>query len=189
MQFISQQYVASLTGFFPRSLSRTWLVGAGLLLASCDTTPSVIDICDAGVSTITRTVTITGVEIDNGGDAELVGKKVVRLNIAARQNLELRSVLMTHWDAGHNAGSQTVEETFNQNMAPNGSRLVTKQVPNTETLGTCEGHYYMWTVTYRKADGQNGLFIGQPKLIMPTKSITAGTIVQALCAAPPGPSV
>lgn len=196
MHSIPERQGAPRPALLPHTVAKALLIGIVALAASCNPTPTppVVDVSDAGVSTITRTITqtppTTTIVIDNDGDAALVGKKKVRLNVTARQDITLLSVVLTHWLAGHNNGSRTIDQTMNQNMSPGTSKLVTNEIPESESLAICEGRYYMWTVAYRRADGQGGLYVGQAKLIMPTKRVLPnGTIEQALCAAPPGPGV
>jgi hypothetical protein len=169
-----------------------WLIGIVALAASCTPAPPTLEVCDGGASTITRTTVQsfpnTTIEIDHGGDPALIGKKEVRVNVTARQDIVLRSVLLTYWRAGHNVASQTIEQTLSQSMSPGTNQIFIKQVPDSESLQICEGLYYMWTVSYQKTDGPNGVFIGQPKLVLVTQQrLPNGTIEQALCPAPPGP--
>jgi hypothetical protein len=152
MHSISERQGAPRAALFPDAIPKALLIIVASLLASCNgtSTPPVVEVFDAGVSTITRTVTqslpTTTIVIDNDGDAALVGKKKVRLIVIARQDITLISVLLTHWLAGHNNGSRTIEQTLNQNMSSGTSKLVTNEIPESENLGICEGRYYMWTV-------------------------------------------
>lgn len=148
-------------------------------------------VSDGGPKTIITTHLPDGsVEANHGGDAELVGRKEIFVSIAAQEPTEVRTVLLTWWLAGHRVGSHTIETAINQVLPGNSSRGVNVVIPESTGLQVCEGLYYMWTVTYRFTDGVPGTFIGQPRLVMPTKTPASnGQIQQAMCVAPPGPDV
>ena len=194
MHSISERQGAPRATLLLDAIPKALLIVVASLLASCNGTPTppAVVVVDAGFSTLTLTVTDfpPTIVISDGGNPGLVGKKEVRLIVVARQDITLISVLLTHWLAGHNNGSRTIEQTINQDMSADTSRLITNEILETEDLAICEGRYYKWTVAYRRANGPDGLFFGQAKLILPTmRFLPNGTLEQGLCVAPPGPDV
>jgi len=123
------------------------------------------------------------------GDAEDVGTKRVSLAAAAFEPIEITSVRLTHWLAGHNDAATTRE--FDPNaLTPNGNPPLEYFIPGSEDLDVCEALYFSWAVTYRVVDGVPGAYFGAAEQIMPTRTRLAnGSIEQALCAEPPGPEV
>ena len=120
--------------------------------------------------------------------ADLVGPKRVGVEITASQPLRVMNVVLSHWPAGNNAGSQSLEQTLDQDLAAGARTIVWFDIPGSEHFGICDGLYYMFAVGYSVTGGSNGLFLGEPQLILPTKRyLSNGTLEQALCVEPPGP--
>jgi hypothetical protein len=144
-------------------------------------------------TTVITTQNLDGtVTVDHGGDPELVGTKEVGIQIIFREPRELLTTLLTFWPAGYRESEETIEYTHNQSYEPSSPAgiavSVRREIPGSEELQMCEGMYYMWTVTHRPLDGEAGVFIGQPRLLLPTKRrLPTGQIEQALCSEPPGP--
>ena len=117
-------------------------------------------------------------------NADLAGKmKTIGIDVTAPEGYHTTSILLNHWFAGFNPGPPA--QTFP--VDHHGNFSFTADVPESDHLETCEGMYFMVTIQYTAPNGQNGVFIGEPKLIMPTKHVSGNTIEEALCAEPPGP--
>jgi hypothetical protein len=168
------------------------LAGAG-----CETTgtgSSDVQFLEFPAQTIVTSVNLDGsVTADHQGDPELVGPKEIGIQVNMFAPTELRTILMAYWPAGQNVAERTVEITVNESFEPGPGgigRFFPLEIPDSDELEICEGLYYMWSATWRGADGQPGLYFGQPHLVMPTKSVGPGGVIeQALCPEPPGPGV
>ena len=123
------------------------------------------------------------------GDPDRVGRKQVRIRMTVSQPTEITTTLVTFWPAGDNAAAETLQRSFDELYEPATSIQLNRfeQIPGAEDYDLCEAMYYMWTVNYKKADGQPGTFISQPRLIMPTRKLVAGEIEETTCEEPPGP--
>ncbi|UCF06527.1 MAG: hypothetical protein JSV33_05740 [bacterium] len=122
---------------------------------------------------------------------DIAGKKKVHLVVTFRRPGELVSVLLTYWQAGARSTEETIERVYNQTFQPptGGQSIpVGIEIPGSENLGLCDGMYHMWTVNYKKEDGEPAVYIGQPQSILVTKKLlSSGQIQQATCPEQPGP--
>ncbi len=157
-----------------------------LLLAACKTIPGGGPV---GVAYAPAT-TIEGA--NNQADVELVGRKRVGLTFTMSAPTTIKSVVLAHWRAGNNAGSQSQTVTVNQSFTGSAQapivHTVFVEIPGAAQFEQCEGLYYTFGATYQ-VEGQPTLssFFGQSHLILPTKKRVGNTIETALCAAPPPP--
>lgn len=124
------------------------------------------------------------ISIDNEDLAN--SQKTVGIDVTAPAGYITNQILLSNWFAGHNNGAPAHTHSVNYNS----NYSFSTPLPQSEHLKICEGMYYMFTITYTTPSGSTGAFIGQPRLIMPTKEYDQnGQLVQALCVTPPGPDV
>lgn len=125
-------------------------------------------------------------------DVELVGRKQVGLQFSLRQTATLKTVVLSHWAAGHNDDAQSQTFTLDQTIAASPDQPVGFtayfEIPGGANFDQCEGLYYTFGAVWQ-VDGEtsNSAFFGQARLILPTKKVVGNTIEQALCAEPPPP--
>ncbi len=125
-------------------------------------------------------------------DVELVGRKQVGLQFTLTQNATLKSIVLSHWAAGHNDDAQSQTFTLNETIGASAAQPVgiTKyfEIPGGANFDQCEGLYYTFGAVYQvEGEPNNGAFFGQARLILPTKKVVGNTIEQALCGQPPPP--
>lgn len=125
-------------------------------------------------------------------DVELVGPKQVGLQFTLRQNTTIKSIVLSRWAAGNNAGEQSETFTLNQVFAATPAQAVGHtfyfEIPNSASFEQCEGLYYTFGAVYQvEGESQNALYLGGARLILPTKKRVGNTIQQALCGDPPPP--
>ena len=169
---------------------------SALLLAGCESTPSshvALRIDELPVSTIIATRRPDGSTVEQqGGDPELVGRKVVALQIGVFEPTTIESIALTYWAAGNRAGARTFERALNEqyNAEPGPTAVIHKlEIPGADKFVQCMGLYYMFSAKYRLADGKPATFNGPPHLIQPSKRLLPdGTVEQASCGPPPGPN-
>jgi hypothetical protein len=164
---------------------------AGVLAAAawaCQTTPGSSTAPPAVQVVYSLPTTIEG--DDHFVDGTLVGRKQVGLQFTLRETVTLESIVLSRWAAGNNAGAQSQTFTLNQTIGASASQPVGHtayfEIPGGASFEQCEGLYYTFGAVYRVAgESTNALFLGQPRLILPTKKRVGNTIEQALCAEPP----
>lgn len=170
------------------------VIGAMMILAAvggCQSSegPGNIDV-DSVAFTVVRTTNLDGTVSETHEDPDLVGPKEVRVGITVNEPTELLTILLTYWRAGNNGGSETIERSVDQSYDPPSGGIGLFhfiEIPGVEDFEQCEAFYYMTTVNYKDENEQPGVWIGSPKLVMPTKKLANGQIEQATCAEPPGP--
>ena len=166
-----------------------------LLLGSCCNTgtgSNALDVVYVGPFTVVTTITPNGtVSVDHTGDPGLVGPKEVGVQLNVFDPMTVQNIVLSYWHAGNNAGAQSIERTINQAYTPGQGGIGLAhffEIPGSAQLGTCQGLYFTVAVSYQLEGGTGGLYLGQPRLIMPTKEqVSPGVIEQALCPEPPGP--
>ena len=166
-----------------------------LLASSCCNTgtgSNALDVLYIGPFTVVTTVNSDGsVNVNHAGDPGLVGPKEVGVQLNVFEPMTVQNVVLSYWHAGNNAGSQSIERTINQAYTPGQGGIGLShifEIPGSAQLGICEGLYYAFAVGYQLEGGTGGLYVGQPRLILPTKrQVSPGVIEETLCVEPPGP--
>ena len=167
-----------------------------LLFAGCESEPSssvALRFDEISAKTILITRKPDGSTVENrDGDPDLVGRKVVGLQVGVFVPATIENIVLTYWAAGNRAGARNYEKTINQDVAPEPGPTAFVhmfEVPGAEQYPQCMGLYYSFSARYRVGNGPASTFVGPPHLIQPTKKIQPdGSIAQASCAPPPGPN-
>jgi len=167
-----------------------------LVVAGCETEPSssvALRFDEIPAKTIVVTRRSDGSTVENrDGDPQLVGRKLVALQVGVFVPATIENIVLTYWAAGNRAGARSYEKSMNQNVDPQTgpTALINLfEVPGAEQYPQCMGLYYSFSARYRVGNGPSASFVGPAHLIQPTKRILPdGSIDQASCAPPPGPN-
>jgi hypothetical protein len=182
------------TTTFARVTARLALL---VVLAACETTEPTDAVAlrfdEIPVSTITTAQKPDGSTVEShGGDGELLGRKIVGLQVGVFVPATIESITLTYWAAGNRAGAHSYEKVVNEQYAPAAgpTAVIHKlEIPGADRFQLCQSLYYVFSARYRLSDGTAGTFNGQPRLIQLTKRLLSdGRMEQVSCGPPPGPN-